>query len=59
MSDKAEKAEETESDTTQYTFRIPRKVKKSLEEAAEKSDRSLSKMIIHILRRYCEENKKA
>lgn len=50
--------EQTKDKTLQYTFRIPETLKARLEEIANSEDRSLSKQIISILRRYIAERPK-
>ena len=39
-------------ETVQYTFRIPVKLKYDLEKIAEKEDRSLSRQIVSVLRKF-------
>lgn len=53
MADEKEKTgEET---TSQYTLRLPDVLREQLEAIAGKEDRSLSKQIISILRKFCED----
>lgn len=44
-----------DSDTQQYTFRIPVGLKAEMEQIAKKEDRSLAKQIIVALRQYIQE----
>lgn len=46
-----------DSDTQQYTFRIPVGLKAEMEQIAKKEDRSLAKQIIVALRQYIQERK--
>ena len=45
--------------TTQYTFRIPVSLKTALEKIAIAEDRSLSRQIISILRKFVDEKSRA
>lgn len=46
-------------ETQQYTFRIPISLKTELEQIANEEDRSLSKQIISVLRKFVEERNKS
>lgn len=48
----------TMSATAQYTMRLPTELRDDLERISEECDRSLSKQIVSILRRYVEDYKK-
>jgi len=49
----------TQKETTQqFTFRIPTDLKCELERIAEQEDRSLSRQIISVLRKYVDEKAK-
>ena len=51
--------EKNEANTTvQFTFRIPVSLKSQLEAIAKNEDRSLSRQIISVLRKFVEEQKK-
>ena len=45
---------ETQTGTQQYTFRIPLDLKAEMEKIAAEEDRSLSRQIISVLRKYVE-----
>ena len=46
------------SATAQYTMRLPTELRNNLERISAECDRSLSKQIVSILRRYVEDYKK-
>lgn len=50
--------EKQKNSTQQFTFRIPTSLKADLERIADEEDRSLSKQIISVLKKYVDERSK-
>jgi predicted HicB family RNase H-like nuclease len=58
MAVKEETKEKKDNDTVQFTMRIPIEIKAQLELVAAAQDRSLSKQIISVLRKFVEDQKR-
>ncbi|MDD2540345.1 MAG: Arc family DNA-binding protein [Desulfuromonadaceae bacterium] len=57
MTEREEAKEKLEKNTVQFTMRIPIEIKSQLELVAAAQDRSLSKQIISVLRKFVEGQK--